>query len=100
MGYDARPATIRNTYIPYSFANFVACENPEWISPNGAGAFYLYAEVVGWEDSQDTKVLLERFKAAAKTDKLISEVDVADAEEWVNNFRERYGESQLFYFTG
>lgn len=84
--------------IPLAFADFIACENPDWMSPNGAGIFLLYS-APGWvEDSRYTEALLARFKEKAKTDDGIDDEDIALAERWVAEFRNTYGLSARFHF--
>ena len=103
MGYEGHvvPQIDANQDIPYEFADFIVGENPDWMSPNGAGAFHLYIDNK-WtpENNQNTKVLLSRFKKRAKSDGSISDEDVKLAENWVGKFGERHGASQLFYFHG
>ena len=86
--------------IPFEFAHFIACENPDSMSPNLTGAFYLYVSSE-WvmEDSTDINVLLKRFKKAAETEDSINDSDVQAAEKWVKGFLELYGVSALFYFS-
>ena len=100
-GIPMREITGDDKAMPMGFANFVACENSDSISPNQHGAFYLYAEIPNAEnDSQDVTALLERFKREALSDSGITDIDVEDAERWVDRFQELYGSSSLFYFRG
>ncbi len=84
--------------IPEAFANFIANENPDSISPMEAGVIELYS-VAGWvEGSREVPVLLERFRESAQTDRDISSEDVEDAENWAAGFKERYGLYATFHF--
>ena len=86
--------------IPHGFADFAACQNPDWMSPNGTGAFGLYTNSILREndDPQEVNILLELFKKEAETDSYITDDDVARAGRWVANFEKTYGEHALFFF--
>ncbi len=85
------PKPDENDYMPEAFANFIACENPDSISPREAGVIELYSEA-GWGDeSQQVGALLDRFRESAQTDRDISSEDVEDADKWAAGFKERYG---------
>ena len=85
--------------IPFVFAHFIVCENADSMSHNQTGAFHLYFDDSGvMPDNHAVPVLLTKFTEQAKTDDAISDQDVTDAAEWVNDFEEFYGEQALFYF--
>ena len=98
----AMAVSDQSRVIPYEFANFTACQNPEWMSPNGTGAFGLYDNPILREsdDPQEIHILLNDFTKQAESDDHITDDDVALAAQWVKDFRATYGEHALFYFYG
>lgn len=85
-------------YMPEAFANFIASENPDCISPRETGVIELYSET-GWSgSSQQVPVLLERFKESAQSDSDISPDDIEGAESWASSFKQSYGLYATFHF--
>ena len=84
-------------YMPEAFANFIANENPDSISPRESGVIELFSDAVWGDKSQQVSVLLERFRDRAQTEDIPAE-DIESAENWAAGFKERYGLCALFHF--
>ena len=92
------PAPDGNHYMPEAFANFIANENPDFMSPQESGVIELYSET-GWGDnSQQLPMLMERFKESAEADDSITSEEIEDAESWAAGFKECYGLYGRFHF--
>ena len=92
------PKPEESQYMPEAFANFIASENPDCISPRETGVIELYSET-GWSgSSQQVPVLLERFKESAQSDSDISPDDIEGAESWASSFNQSYGLYATFHF--
>ena len=92
------PKPEESQYMPEAFANFIANENSDCISPRETGVIELYSET-GWSSSsQQVPVLLERFKESAETGSDISPDEIEDAESWAAGFKQKYGLYATFHF--
>ena len=95
--YQGKEFSAGEAVIPHVFANFLAEENCDYMSPELVGVIVLTVEPIG--TMQDLNHALEVFvERAVRDGDEISAEDVAAAGFWVGSFEERYGLTKRFLF--